>query len=277
MAKENIVFLHGQVQIPPKIYVNKNKEVTKAIFALKVIRRPYHNGQLVANKLFFDCPVIYTKNSQMIERASTLAMNDMVDIRGVLCTQEVVKSTICAACSHKNSSPGNMIYVTPIYICRREPEISPEKGLELLKERCEVSNLMFVIGALCRDPVLYTSDQEKSYAQYQLAVNRKYRIKEDPPELKTDYPWVKTSGPQALKDAEYIQTGSVIFINGSLQTRDVNRTTTCEKCGAEYTWQDSAMEIVPYSTEYISGCNLPGLAEQQEDEISMEVGESTDG
>jgi len=273
MAKENVVFLHGQIQIPPKIYVNKEKVLTKAIYALKTLRRPYFNGQLVANKLYFDCPVIYTKNTEMIELSSTLALGDMVDIKGVLCTQEVIKSTICGECSHKNSSQGNMVYVTPIYLCRREQEVSPEQGLELLKARSEASNILMVIGTLCRDPDFYVSDKERSSAQYQLAVNRRYRIKEDPPEVRTDYPWVKTHGQQAAKDAESLRTGSVVYINGSLQTRDIDRTTICEKCGAQYTWSESAMEIVPFSTEYIAKCLLPEPAANQSGEPNQEEGE----
>ena len=273
MAKENVVFLHGQVQIPPKIYVNKEKILTKAIYAIKTLRRTYFNGQQVADKLFFDCPVIYTKNTEMIEMSSTLAQGDMVDIRGVLCTQEVIKSTICSECAHKNSSQGNMVYIAPIYICRREPEISPEQGLEFLKKRSEISNVVMVIGTLCRDPGFYLNEKEQSSAQYQLAVNRRYRIKEDPPEVRTDYPWVKTHGPQALKDAESLQTGSVVYINGSLQTRDVVRTTTCEKCGAQYTWNESAMEIVPFSTEYLAGCLIPEPTVHGPAENSKEDGE----
>jgi len=271
MAKENVVFLHGQVQIPPKVYVNKNKELTKAIYALKTIRRPYFNGQKVANKLFFDCPVIYTRNVEMIEQSSVLALGDMVDIRGVLCTQEVKKTTICGECGHKNSSLGNMVYVAPIYICRRENEVTPEEGLEFLKTRSEVSNVSMVIGTLCRNPEFYVSEKEKTSAQYQLAVNRRYRIKEDPAEVRTDYPWVKTYGQQAASDAKCLKTGSVVYINGSLQTRDLVRSTVCEKCGNEYTWSESAMEIAPFSTEYLSGCLRPEPTARANSETSEDT------
>lgn len=276
MAKENIVMLHGQVQIPPKVYVNKDKELTKAVFAVKVLRRPLYNGQVLANKLYFDCPIIYTKNAIMIEQSSLLAMHDMVDIRGVLTTQEVLKITICGECGHKNSSKGNTVYVTPLYICRREQEITPERGLELLKERSEVSNLLMVIGTLCRDPELYTDERERASIQYQLAVNRKFRIREDAPETKTDYPWVKTHGQQAIKDAESLKTGSVVYISGSLQTRDITRTTVCKNCGAAYTWSDTAMEIVPYSTEYLEGCDLPEPSERPDKENINQEGGDTD-
>ena len=65
--------LHGQVQIAPKVYVNKEKEVTKAVFAVKTLRRPYNNGQLIANKLYFDCPVVFSRNKEMITLCSALA------------------------------------------------------------------------------------------------------------------------------------------------------------------------------------------------------------
>lgn len=260
--KENLVMLHGQVQIAPKVYVNKEKEVTKAVFAVKTLRRPYNNGQLIANKLYFDCPVVFSRNKEMITLCSALAKGDMVDIRGVLTTQEVVKSTICSGCAHKNSAPGTMIYVTPIYICQRETGVSLDKGLTLLKERCEVSNLVMVIGTLCREPEAYTNEYGKASVQYQLAVNRKYRIREDSPDVRTDYPWVKTYSAQAFEEAQYIHTGSSVYISGCLQTRDVQRKTVCANCGTEYVWTDSTMEIVPYSTEYLTGCEFPELQEQ---------------
>lgn len=272
--KENFVLLHGQVQIAPKIYVNKEKQYTKAVFALKTLRRPYNNGQPVANKLFFDCPVIFSKNTEMIAAAAELAKGDMVDIRGVVTTQEVVKSTICSECAHKNSAKGNMVYITPIYICKRESGASLDRGLQLLKERCEVSNIVMVLGTLCRDPESFTNDNGKTSVQYQIAVNRKYRIREDAPDVRTDYPWVKTYTTQTFLDSQYIRTGSAVYINGCLQTRDVQRRTVCEHCGAEYVWADTAMEIVPYSIEYLTGCDLPepDNREESENETEKETG-----
>ena len=263
--KENFVLLHGQIQIAPKVYMNREQVYTKAVFALKTLRRPYHNGELVTNKLFFDCPVIFSKNRDMIEQISALSKGDMVDIRGVLTTQEVTKSTICSSCAHKNSAPGNMVYVTPIYICKRESGIGEDRGLQLLKDRCEVSNIVMVIGTLCRDPESYINEYHKTSVQYQIAVNRKYRIREDAPEVRTDYPWVKTYNTQTYLDSQHIKVGSSVYINGCLQTRDVQRKTVCENCGMEYIWSDTAMEIIPYSIEYLNGCDLPEPLERLQD------------
>lgn len=257
MAKENLVILHGAIQCAPRIYADSDGNINKAMLYIKVLRRPSISEKLSANRLFFDNPIILSKNEKLITQMSELEKDDMIDVRGVLTTREVLKSTICPNCTEKNSVEGNTVYVTPIYICRREQKVAPEEALELLKQRCEVSNMVMTIGTLCRDPEFYQAENRSGYVQYQLAVNRKFRIREDPADLKTDYPWVKAYGAQAITDAHCLQTGSVIYINGALQTREVNRTTICPNCGKTYTWVDAATEIVPYSTEYLTNCLLP--------------------
>ena len=49
-----------------------------------------------------------------------------------------------------------------------------------------------------------------------------------------------------------------------LQTRDILRTTTCEECGTNYQWQDSAMEIIPYEVEYLQNFITTEEQEAQE-------------
>ena len=264
MAKENLVILHGAIQCAPRIYANSDGNVNKAMLYMKVLRRPSISEKLSANRIFFDNPIILSKNEKLIAQMSELEKDDMLDVRGVLTTREVLKSTICPNCAAKNSVEGNTVYVTPIYLCRREPKTKPEEALELLKKRCEVSNMIMVIGTRCRDPEFYQAESRSGYVQYQLAVNRKFRIREDPADLKTDYPWVKAYGSQAISDAKCLQTGSVVYINGALQTREVNRTTVCPSCGQSYTWKDAATEIVPYSTEYLVNCLVP-----EKDETKM--------
>ncbi len=267
MAKENIVLLHGKIHNMPKVYANNDGTLVKAMFALQVLRRPVRGGKFLSNKLYFDMPVVLIRDPEQIKQVCDFMQNDMVDIRGVLSTKECVKTTICPQCGQKNSIKGTTTYVTPIYICKREPAVSDEEALRLLKERCEVSNMAMVIGTLCRDPEIYTDEKNKSFAQYQLAVNRRYRIKEDSAETKTDYPWVKTVGEQALKDAYALKTGSQVYINGALQTREITRGTKCEYCEASYEWNDNATEIIPYSTEYLSNCIVP---EKEEGETNAE-------
>ncbi len=262
-----MVLLHGQISTVPKIFANNEGELIKGTFSITVLRRPMTGGQILSDKLFYDCPVILTRNEKMIQMCSQLQQGDMVDIRGALSTREVIKTTICPECSAKNSTNGVITYVTPIYICRRETGLSTDEGIVLLRERNEISNLILIIGTLCREPETYLNEKNKAFAQYQIASNRKYRIREDPPEKKTDYPWIKTNGEQALKDSENLHVGSQIYVNGALQTREVKRISVCSSCSHEYEWNDTATEIVPYSIEYFSDCEkMEGETENEQNQ-----------
>ena len=269
MAKENKVILHGQV-MSNKIQ-GLDAQPEKARMFLKVLRRPSSPGQVYANALKTDFPKIESRNEDYIKAMKVLKKGDMVEVKGVFTTREVLKVTTCPFCHTVNESEGNDAYITPIYIRRSEQELSDEECFELLKERAEVSNGVMLLGALCRDPVRYTDEQGREYAQYQLAVGRKYRIPEkDQEDVRTDYPWIKTFGQQALKDAEGLHTGSWVYIDGAVQTRQIRRTTICSKCGSEYPWADMVMEIVPYSTEYLANCDFPEALGH--DEFAVEDG-----
>jgi hypothetical protein len=274
MARENFVLMHGQVRGEPRITIGNDGVITKAMFTMRVLRRPTTNAENINGKLQIDCPVIYTRNQELAQMIQSLKAGDMVDVRGVIASKECRKSTICPECEHKNIKDGNIVYVTPIYICQRESS-DDVGGLKMLKERSEISNIVNVIGNLCRDPEYYVDRNKKKYAQYQLAVNRRFRIKEDMEDIKTDYPWVKTFGMQAYNDSMCLHTGSSVYINGALQTRDIERPCTCEKCGAEYTWKDSVAEIVPYYIGYLRGCDVP-QGNSEEENINGEETESVE-
>lgn len=261
MARENFVLLHGQIQSLPKVYQSNEGALTRAILAVKVLRRPYlnGNGEVLGGKLHIDCPIIMTGNEEMIRKIAQMQQGDMVDIRGVLTTREVLKSTICKKCGAKNSVQGNSVYITPIYLCRREEHLDTMAGFELLKERNEISNVVILIGNLCRPPQIYNDEAVRfSTCQYQIATNRKFHIRDTgAADVRTDYPWIKSFGAQAKQDAMRLQEGATIYVNGGIQTREVARTTICENCGEEYVWKDTASEIVPYSVEYLEGCLFP--------------------
>lgn len=260
MARENFVLMHGQVRGEPRITINNNGEIIKAMFTMRVLRRPTTSQEVVNKKLQIDCPVIYTRNPELARQIQEFKAGDMVDLRGTISSRECRKSTICPECGTKNAKDGNIVYITPIYMCLRG-NADDATGLKLLKERSEISNLVNVIGNLCREPEFYVDKNNRKYAQYQLAVNRRFRIKEDMEDIRTDYPWVKTFGMQAYKDSQYLHTGSSVYISGAVQTREIDRTCQCEKCGHEYTWKDSAAEIVPYYIGYLANCDTPDSEE----------------
>ena len=259
MAKENTIYLHGQVAAKPRLYYGPDGSFKKATIEVNIVRRPgpLQDGQPTGGgKLRIDTPTVSTGNEEIGKKMGELQINDMVDVKGVLTTREAIKTTPCERCGHKNSVMGSAGYVTAIYICRRETGIGEEKGLELLLERSGISNSAILIGTLCREPKTYESDDGKTViTQYQLASNRKYHIRDDGGSSnKTDYPWVKTFGTQAKEDALCLSINSTVLINGAIQTRGFKRTTICESCDGEYEWNDKTIEVVPYSVEYLANC-----------------------
>jgi len=256
MAKENYVVLHGQLFDKARIYINSEGEAKRATFALRVIRRPFATGegQIRTGKWNVDYPTILTSDPELIKIASTLEKGDMVDVRGVLTTREVTKKAICPN-GHQVSWQGNFVFITPIYICRREQRLNEDEGLKLLRERAEISNVTMIIGTLCRDPIFHEySNKEGCMAQYQIAANRRYHIRDGHDAERTDYPWVKTINRQARDDYAHLRMNSTVFINGAIQTREVERSIVCEECGEEFPIKETVTELFPYAVEYLMNC-----------------------
>lgn len=282
MAKENFVCLHGQVFDRPKVAIDGNGVARKASFAVKVLRRPTSRaeGSVNLGKLTLDVPIIMTMDESLIKICSTLHKGDMVDIRGVYTTREIKKKSICPQ-GHVNCWAGNFVFITPIYICRREEELSDSDGLALLKKRAEVSNLVMMIGTLCREPELHEFDnatgKKSKVCQYQLASNRRYHIRDGKhDEERTDYPWIKTSGKQAEEDAVRLHTGSTVYINGAVQTREIERDIECPDCHAIYTIKESVCEIYPYAVEYLMNCVFDETASDDDESTATPPTDSTD-
>ena len=253
--KHNFVFLYGQVVNNPRIHRDNNTgEYIRGMCSINVIRgkRDYGDGSF--SQLQYDIPIILSGNADIIKEMATWKEFDMVEIKGAITTQEVNKSTTCK-CGHKNTAEGNLVFINPIYASRRETGITKEQGLALLKKRCEISNMVTVVGALCREPEVYTSPRGVTVTQYNLAIMRKFRIRENPAEERTDFPWVKSFGEIAEMDAKALKLHARVLVDGHLQAREVDRTTVCQKCLTGYQWQDRALEIVPYAVEYLQGHN----------------------
>lgn len=256
MARENYVLLHGQIYKNASTMLDTEGNVKRVTLALKVIRRPFltGEGQVAAGTLHIDYPIIITTDPVLTRIAADFKEGDMVDIRGVLTTREIKKIAYCPN-GHEVSWLGNFVFVTPIYICPRERGLSETDGLQLLRERAEISNVVMIIGTLCRDPILHEYEDRKGcMAQYQIASNRRYHIRDGHEAERTDYPWIKTVNKQALEDFAHLKTNSTVFINGAIQSREVERTITCEACGEEFLLKEAVAEIFPYSVEYLMNC-----------------------
>lgn len=264
MARHNEVFLYGQIISEPR---NSDKKI---MFCLNIIRGIRDFGDNIS-ELKYDAPIIMSFNPEIIAIAKDFKKGDMVEVKGTITTKEVNKSALCPHCGHKTIAQGTIVFINPIYISKREEGVSHDEGLMLLKKRVEISNTIKVIGRLCRDPEHYVSKTGKHVTQYQLAVNRKFHIKEDSTEVRTDYPWVKSYGNVAVEDAKFLKTGSLVYIDGMLQSRKVERTSTCESCGESFVWHDNALEIVPYAVEYLQDYITPEEYEQKEEEENKAI------
>lgn len=269
MARENTVILHGQVRGKPKIYINKEGQRVQASFFIKVMRRPFLSGEGQTNigKLRVDSPPIITRDPEIIDKCLSLESGDMVDIKGVLVTRNVKKEAICPN-GHHVVNIGTNVFVVPIYVCRRESALSVEQGDILLRNRCEVSNICMIIGSVCRTPQFYEFVETEGgcVAQYQIASNRRYHIRDGHEEERTDYPWVKTINKQARDDAEHLVTGSTVYINGAIQTREIERQITCPECKATFQKKEMVCELFPYGVEYLMGCIFPPKPESEKAE-----------
>lgn len=257
MARHNELRLRGQVWKAPNVKKDEDGNYAFGICYIQVVRgaREIEDGN---EYLKTDIPIIMTKDPKICAEMETWTECDIVDVYGNFTTKNLNKSSYCTHCEEngimtKNSSAGVMAYTNPIFAEKIKDCETRREALEYLSAHKEISNKITFMGHLTREPKKIKTKRGVTVTQYQIAANRKYRIKTDAPENKTDYPWVKSYGDNAIEDKKRLTTGSLVLLDGIIQARTVYRTTTCSCCGKEYKWQDKTMEIVPYTTEYLTG------------------------
>ena len=266
MARHNFVFLYGKVTKNPKIITDGEGNFLRGTCMITTIRGTRNTEDDNFGDFKYDCPIIVTRNPDLIFKMAQWKENDMVELKGTISTKDIKRTSVCAHCGHQNTKAGVLLYITPIYLDVIEKGLNEEACIEKLKEKCEISNQCIVAGNLCNDPQFYQHENGLCQTQYQIALNRKFRVKEDPPELKTDFPWVKSQGENAISDKKFLKKGSSVLIEGFIQTRNITQKNVCEECQEEYSYKDQAMEIVPYSTEYLLNCRTVEEIEQMEAE-----------
>lgn len=264
MARHNAVAIYGQVCKEPAIVRNQQGDISYTMCYVKTIRgvRKVENG---AQYIHYDQILVLANEKESYEKMATWHVNDMVEIKGVFATKNVEKVVYCtnAECQYSSKEsggikkPGTICFVVPIFVDKVKTFFNEEDCLKDLIEHREVSNQIYVLGELVREPKrIKVKPKEEAkpgitITQYQIALDRKYKVKVDPPEIRSDYPWVKSYGKMGKEDRLRLHTGSVVFIDGYIQRRKVNRTTVCPLCGERFCWRDDNMEIVPYDIEYM--------------------------
>lgn len=245
MAKSNMLDECGVLLNPPKVTENKDK----ATFILVTTRGRRDTG-LKDNNVRWDCIVVATKDAEIIEQISELEALDIVRIKGVVVTKPLPKKTICPHCKTINMYDGLMTYAEPIYLEKIAHANDEDEAKEMVYARREVSNELRIMGNICTD-LSKIEFKNTTICQYQVAIPRTYRIKGSTDDDKTDYPWVKSYGKNAVEDLKRLKKSSLVLIDGCLQAREQTKSCECEQCGNTYEYVDKMLEIVPYETEYI--------------------------
>lgn len=273
MARHNFALLVGVVRKPPVI--RSNDFGVTAMCPLTVIRGSRDkNHRKVDRQAKYSTPILMSEEQTIVDEIATWNENDIVLITGFVATREVEKKAVCPECGFENyrryactgaRSGGNRIYIHPIYA--EKLKSFPEQGAahKYLIEHSEISNRVFLLGNLTREPVK-GGDDTKVYCRYQIAVDRKY-CAEGMEEVRerTDYPWIYSYGQKAEIDFQALTTGALIYVDGALQTRKYKEVYTCQnpECGIQFEVPGQTLEVLSYDTEYLKNYDEKALPESE--------------
>lgn len=248
MAGFNSVHLKGIIiEDPREIVIGEKKCVQINVLTARSSRKMEENGM----RLVTDEPSMIASSPKMKNNMMEFKKGDVISVNGVITTGKVKKSNWCPVCGKDNAVDGTITYITPIFIEKIREADTEEEITEYLTEVRHFSNEVSVLGRLTKPPKRVRVKSKMFLTQYQIALRRKYIIKEDPPELRADYPYVKSYGEEGEEDWLRLKEGSIVFIDGYLQTRNVLRHATCDVCGEKYDWYEKVDELMPFSTEYL--------------------------
>lgn len=280
MARGNMVFMMGKVISRPVIKTNKDQEfVSGRVEVLTARRSGLSPKSRLAGEARSDIQLIQSRDPYIIEhKIAELEENDLVFIKGSLSTREVMKKVRCPYCSEiAQQSAGVIVYVDPITIIKFSinsgNKMTEAEIAEFLITNAEISNYAMFFGSLVREP-RYAPDYggtTRREANIQIALNRKRLIPEDGPDKMTDYPYVRAFGKIAEESAKVLHTGSEIYIEGAVETRQIVLRKICPECEKEFEIDSSAVEIVPYSMEYINNVDVSVLKTKEEVEDSTDA------
>lgn len=285
MGRQNIVFIYARVHRDPQI--NKNAETgeynfgTVYVDTVRGLRAVEDNIKYVKH----DHPLIMAREKEILDEMSLWKENDIVIVKGVVTSKAIMKTSYCPHCHNDDGTPtanqvkGNLVYITPIF-AERLKSYGEDKNAAItdIVDHREISNQIYCLGRLIKEPKLFTTKQGVQITQYPIALNRKFTIRTDDPNIRTDWPIVKSYGEKARDDKLYLQYESDVLIDGFIQARTVHRKMKCPVCGEEYEWADNSMELAAYDVEYVNGFKtreqVEAEAQRSVDELKQQLFDS---
>jgi hypothetical protein len=284
MAKENYVYVIGQLRKEP--FVVKNKDTgrpTEGAMFLTTIRRGLYDAAGNFSPRW-DKPLIRTKDPRLAKKMLEFKVNDIIEAKCCIVTHHVKKIVKCPDCGTKQERESILVYLTPVSLTLRNRPEGETAATAILMDPdvAEMSNIAHVIGRVCNeDGVRYTNDNAgHTKANYQIAVNRKFMVygsrmdrlstDDETQEDRADYPWVVSYGKVADDDKKQLVQGSLIYIDGYVHTQTYKQKTICDNecCQQEFEFPCQAMQLTPYSNEYLEGCNLVDSVRNLNDRVS---------
>ncbi|MCR5670710.1 MAG: single-stranded DNA-binding protein [Butyrivibrio sp.] len=276
MGRQNIAFLYARVHKSPQI--NKNAETgeynfgTVYIDTVRGLRAIEDNVRFVKH----DHPLVMSMEKEILDEMEGWQENDIVFIKGVITSKAITKTTHCSHCSEANPVKSNIVYITPIF-AEKIKSYGDDKmaAVEDVVKHREISNQIYVLGRVIKDPKIIVTRQGVQITQYPIALNRKFTIRTDDPNIRTDWPVVKSYGEKARDDKLYLKYESDVMIDGLLQARTVTRRCKCPHCGQEYEWKDNTMELCAYDIEYVNNYKtreeVEAEAQKSVDELKQQL------
>lgn len=259
----NDVRLFGQLVQDPKYYKKKSADQPyRMSLSIKTMSRYLNSTD--RNRLTYDEIVVMSKSPDMIVYAAKeLRSNDIVYIKGMLCTADVTRKVICSNCEEEFTENGYTCYVHPIKIVKVRSGLSDEEANIMIQDNAEVSNEVALDGTICSD-VHY--QEEKQYAYYKLAVKRSYHILEDDAEKRTDYPAINTYHDQARRDSICTHRGTRMNVRGAIRVRSIHRDIVCPHCQHEEELEYRVLEVVASNINYTANWEAPPAEEPAEED-----------
>lgn len=266
---QNDVRLYGQLAVKPRFRRHRGEtEAYRCELYVKTMSR--YNNSTEKGNIVYDEVCVMTESPEMIRNIGErllLTENDMIYVKGVVCTTNVERKVICGECEEEFALPGSTCYVHPINIMKVEANVPKDTGYVRIRENVEVSNEVLVHGNVCTD-INYS--EEFHHSNYKLAVKRQYHILEDPADKRIDYPIINTYYQMADDDHEYLHKGSGMIVRGSLRARSIERKVICPNCGNPETIGYKLLEIVGHGTSYTNDWNKTGTNKDEDTDSTDE-------
>lgn len=302
MARINLAFIQGYIEDDPIIIKENNGESIKRVMLNLQLSRGFREVGDNRSENRYDVVQLATEEEVNAKIMSELRKGDIIRVKGVYTTRLGEKIDTCKYCGKKIRRTAMITFVTPIKIDIVSRDNSPNEAFKYITANKEISNQLYFFGTLMTDPIEMKFGNKKVLCQYQVASGRKYIIKDDDPNVRYDYPWVKSYGDNAIEDKKRLYKGSEVFLDGFLQTRYFKRKFVCGQahddkgkplydeatgqpliakdelgnfvgCGEENYSNDYTTEIVPYEVEYLANYKTDKVLEEESKDFVEERGE----